>query len=175
MDSKRIWFTVSESLRQFIGIKIKDPQTVDDLLQEVFLKVQENSRQLKDEEKAGAWVFRIAQNTITDHYRRLQRPEIEGWKNLTSPAPDDASDLTAEFAGCIPAMLEVLPPIYREALYLSEIEGLSQKELAQRLGISYSGAKSRVQRGREKLREILLECCHIHTDVYGNIIDYHKK
>ena len=176
MDAEKIWLTVSGSLRQYVRRKVSDPRLAEDLLQEIFLKVQENYQQLQDEKKVGAWVFRMARNVIIDHYRQQERYG-------TLPAgllPDlatghDGADLNEEFAACIPAMLEVLPQTYREAIYLSEIEGLSQKELARRLGISYSGAKSRVQRGRRKLREVLLRCCHIHTDAYGNIIDYHKR
>ncbi len=176
MDSEKIWLTVSESLRQYVGRKVSDPRVVEDLLQEIFLRVEAKHQQLRDERKVGAWVFSLARNAIADHYRQQQRREVAALDHPSAlPAEDNAVDLNQEFAACIPAMLAVLPPVYREALHLSEIEGLSQKELAQRLGISYSGAKSRVQRGRCKLREILLQCCHIHTDNYGNIIDYHKR
>ena len=56
-----------------------------------------------------------------------------------------------------------------------EFEEISQKALAERLGLSLSGAKSRVQRGRVKLRELLLGCCHVDFDRRGNIIDYRRK
>jgi RNA polymerase sigma-70 factor (ECF subfamily) len=52
---------------------------------------------------------------------------------------------------------------------------LSQQELARKAGIFLSGAKSRVQRAREKLRQLLLECCHFELDRQGRIIDYHKR
>ena len=65
-----------------------------------------------------------------------------------------------------------LPEPYREALLLTEYEGLTQQQLAERVGISLSGAKSRVQRGREKLKQILLDCCHVELDRRGGIIDY---
>ena len=176
MNAEKIWLTVSGSLRQYVRRKVADPRLAEDLLQEIFLKVQENYQQLRDEQKVGAWVFRMARNVIVDHYRQQERYGAAPAGFLPDMAAgQEAADLNREFAACIPAMLAVLPEAYREALYLSEIEGLSQKELARRLGISYSGAKSRVQRGRRKLREILLQCCHIHTDAYGNIIDYQKR
>ena len=74
-----------------------------------------------------------------------------------------------------PIGFELLPEKYRQAVYLTDIVGLSQKELAKSLGISYSGAKSRVQRGREKLKEIILQCCEVQADGYGNILGYHPR
>ena len=69
-------------------------------------------------------------------------------------------------------MVESLPADYREALILTEYEGLTQRALAERLGLSFSGAKSRVQRAREKLKAMLLDCCHFEFDRFGKIIDY---
>lgn len=72
-------------------------------------------------------------------------------------------------------MMEELPEKYREALHLTEIQGLTQKELAERLNISLSGAKSRVQRAREKLKGVLLECCHVEVDRRGKVMDWESK
>jgi RNA polymerase sigma-70 factor (ECF subfamily) len=69
-------------------------------------------------------------------------------------------------------MVTALPGPYREALLLTEYAGLTQQELAVRAGISLSGAKSRVQRGRERLKQLLLDCCHVELDRRGGIIDY---
>ena len=68
-------------------------------------------------------------------------------------------------------MIHDLPDPYREAVRLTEIEGLTQAELARRLGISLSGAKSRVQRGRAQLKEQLIECCRFEFDRRGAVID----
>ena len=70
------------------------------------------------------------------------------------------------------AMVAALPAIYRDALRLTEYDGLTQKELAQRLGLTVSGAKSRVQRARQLLRQTLLECCHFELDQRNAIISY---
>jgi len=76
---------------------------------------------------------------------------------------------------CILPLVERLPWPYRQALLLTEYEGLTQKELGQRLGLSLSGAKSRVQRARDQFRDLLLECCHFEFDRRGTIIDYHPN
>lgn len=69
-------------------------------------------------------------------------------------------------------MVELLPKPYREAMRLADFEGLSQQEIADRMGISLSGAKSRVQRARQQLREMILDCCHVERDRRGNVVDY---
>lgn len=175
MDANEVWLRVSEPLQRFIVGRTKDPEASGDILQNVYLRMQAGLPRLQDHDKIMPWLYRIAANAIADHYRARQRTlQLVETPEAEAPAAEEeeAGSLTHEFATCIPRMLEVLPEKYREALYLTEIQGLSQKELAEQLGISYSGAKSRVQRGREKLRQVLLECCYIHTDVYGNIIDY---
>jgi RNA polymerase sigma-70 factor (ECF subfamily) len=80
-----------------------------------------------------------------------------------------------EVSSWISPFIMGLPKKYRDALILSEINGMSQKDLAVHLGISYAGARSRVQRGRRLLKEELTQCCIFHTDKYGNIMDVNRK
>jgi RNA polymerase sigma-70 factor (ECF subfamily) len=72
-------------------------------------------------------------------------------------------------------MIDTLPPPDREALTLTELEGLSQREAAERLGMSYSGLKSRVQRGRAKLRAVLDRCCEVELDPRGAVITFRPR
>ena len=177
MTASNIWLQVHEPLSRYVMGQTRDRQATQDILQNIFLRMQAGLSHLQDQDKMMPWLYRIARHAIADYYRAEKRAGTltskMAFAGQEEPADGSQSEnLTQEFAQCIPAMLEVLPEKYREALYLTEIKGFSQKELADHLGISYSGAKSRVQRGREKLREVLLDCCYIHTDVYGNIIDY---
>lgn len=94
-----------------------------------------------------------------------QLPETLTWES----AQDAADEIDLKPA--VEQMLQSLPEPYREALRLTEYDGLTQAEAAERLGISLSGAKSRVQRAREKLRQMLLECCHLEFDRRGKIIE----
>ena len=66
-------------------------------------------------------------------------------------------------------MLETLPKKYQEAIQLTEIQNLSQTDLAKKLNISYSGAKSRVQRARQMLKKKMDEQYLIEMDTYGNV------
>jgi RNA polymerase sigma-70 factor (ECF subfamily) len=172
------WQETRERLHRYFRSRISDPDLVEDLLQEVLLKAFAKKGQVRDDERLTAWINRIANHVLIDHYRQKGRlqPEAEFGEHLPdSESNPPETDRTREFSACLLPMIQGMPEPYREALLLTELGGLSQKELAERLGISYSGAKSRVQRGREKLRERLLDCCHIQTDRYGNILDYQPK
>ncbi len=89
--------------------------------------------------------------------------------------PDDDLSSNEEIVSCLKAMINHLPEKYKQAIILTEFQNLTQKELSERMGLSLSGAKSRVQRARSMLKETLLGCCHLEFDRLGNIIDYTHK
>ena len=168
------WPELYQTIEGFVHSRIKDKDEAQDLVQDTMVKMLTKLPQLKSSEKLVPWMYQIARNTVNDYYRK-KRPDYleEKFQVERSEKLDD--DLTIQFAQCIIPMIHQLPETYREAIYLTEIKGLTQKEMGTHLGISHAGAKSRVQRGREKLKDILLECCTIHTDCYGNVVDYHKN
>lgn len=161
-----VWNEISTELRNFVYRKVKDHDVANDIVQDVFLKVQSKITQLRETEKIAGWIFQITRHTITDYFRTksktLMVAELQ-WDN-------DAQDLNDCVAFCLNKLMYTLPEKYSEALVLTEMENLSQTALAERLGISYSGAKSRVQRARQMLKDKLHELYTIKTDPYGNII-----
>ncbi|MBF0458057.1 MAG: RNA polymerase sigma factor SigZ [Nitrospirae bacterium] len=165
---ENLWQEHKTRLRNYIANRVRNHDDADDILQDVFLKVHTNLHTVKSPGGVSAWLYRIAKNAIIDHYRK-QKP----WEKLPDElaAPKQEHDYIAELALCLQPIIADLPEIYRMALLLSEIEGLPQREVAHRLEISLSGAKSRVQRGREILRRRLLECCAIETGRCG-IVGY---
>lgn len=166
-----VWSAFSQRLQAVIRARVADPADADDILQDVFLKVHLRLDTLEDESRLAPWLFQITRNAIADYYRgRRQFVELPDEYAATSAADED--EAASQLASGLRAMIGSLPPTYQEALRLAEIEGLSQKEVAERLDLSYSGAKSRVQRGRRLLREALVNCCHIELDRRGGIIDY---
>lgn len=150
----------------YVTRKVKDRSIAEDIVHDVFLKVQAKSSQLKDNEKLIGWIFRITKNTIIDHFRfqsRIIRSEDIDWE-------DDKSFLNQCVERCLTEKLNDLPDKYREALELSEVQGISQLDLAKKLGISYSGAKSRVQRARQMLKDMMEREYHVKLDSYGNVV-----
>jgi RNA polymerase sigma-70 factor (ECF subfamily) len=173
-----MWDRYNRRLGNFIRSRVADDAEADDLLQEVFIRVHRQlcCRPEAEWHKPDAWIYQIARNLIIDHYRR-RRETVAIPESLPGEAepelPED--DPQAELALSVKDMLAELPQPYREALILTEYDGLNQRELADRLGLSFSGAKSRVQRAREKLRDMLLTCCHFVLDRRGHILEYYER
>jgi len=169
--SEQLWETFSGPLQQFIQRRVPDPHSAEDILQDVFLKIHTRIDTLHQQDRVAAWIYQIARNTIADYYR-AQRPTTNLAETLAGPDDVAEDNVVRELLPCVAAMVDGLPETYREALRLTEYAGLSQKELSERLGISFSGAKSRVQRARAKIKQQLLDCCHFELDHAGRIIDY---
>jgi len=172
-DIETIWKEYHAKLHGFIARRVTDPSTVDDLLQEVFVKIHQRIGTLEDDARIQSWLYQVTRNAVIDYFRR-QRPNEDIPEEASIPETSQKTALM-ELAECIRPMVERLPQGHREAIVLSELEGLTQKEVSERLGISLSGAKSRVQRGRAKLKELIMDCCHIEFDHRGSVIGYDPK
>ena len=174
--TERVWETFHVPLQQFIRRRVSDDATAEDLLQDVFLKIHQHVETLKDVKKLESYIYTLTRNAIIDYYRStrpttsLDVPEV---LQLPEDLPDE--DVVSELFPSVRAMVMSLPAQDRQALILTEYQGLTQKELAERLGLSVSGAKSRVQRARNKLKQQLLDCCHFELDRRGHVIDYQPR
>lgn len=172
---ENLWNDLRKPLKGFINKHIKNNQDADDILQNVFYKIHNNIGSLKDTEKLNSWVYAIARNAITDFYREHK------YDALLTELPDDLTDYQTEtnaneeIAECLKTMIQYLPEKYKSAIILTEFQNLTQKELSERMGLSLSGAKSRVQRARLKLKEMLLACCSLEFDHFGNVVEYQHK
>jgi len=171
-----IWREFSIPLKGFIKRRVGSNQDVEDILQNVFYKIYNNIDDLKQTEKLHAWIYRITKNEIADFYRMKKYVSniTQLSENIISVTQDEV-DVNNEIAQCLITMIECLPEKYKQAILLTEFQNLTQKELGERLGLSVSGAKSRVQRARFKLKEMLLGCCVLELDRLGNVIDYKHK
>lgn len=176
VSTEQVWEAFHLPLHQFIRKRVPDEDTTEDLLQEVFLKIHQSIGTLKDAKKLESWIYQITRNVITDYYRSrkpttpLEVPEV---LVLPEELPDD--DVVSNLFPSVRAMVRSLPELDQQALVLTEYQGLTQKELGERLGLSFSGAKSRVQRAREKLKQMLLACCHFELDRRGHVINYQPR
>ncbi len=170
-----LWEAYCCRLLAFIRSRVANEADAEDILQEVFLRVHRHLCCSPDWERPEAWFYQIARNLVVDYYRQRTWEAIPDDLPVTDEnqagGPDE--EPAAQLALSLKETLQALPETYRQALLLTEYEGLNQAELAQRLGISLSGAKSRVQRARHKLRDLLLTCCHFELDRRGRVIDYY--
>jgi RNA polymerase sigma-70 factor (ECF subfamily) len=176
------WEELHANLRAFIGRRVRNPADVDDLVQRVLLQIVKGLGSVRDTERLHAWVYRTARNVIVDHYRSptVRREVAQGDAEDLADAPaevasEDEGTALHELAACMTPMLQRLPPAYRDAITLTEIEGLNQADAARRSGVSVSGMKSRVQRGRRQLRAVLEDCCRIELDRRGGIVTFDRR
>ena len=167
-----IWEKFAGQLRGFIRSRIRDHAAAEDLLQEVFVKIHHKLPTLRAGEKLEAWVWRITRNAIADHFRRT-RPGEPLREELS--ATTDSNESKLDLSPCVRRFVGELPANFREALELTEWQGLTQQEMAKRLGLSLSGAKSRVQRARDQLKSLLLECCRFELDRRGNVVEIQPR
>ncbi|TPV93052.1 MAG: sigma-70 family RNA polymerase sigma factor [Myxococcales bacterium FL481] len=190
LDVVAIWREFHGALRAFARKHVSDPDEVQDLIQEVFCQIQRSKLRETEVEHIGGWVFRITRNAIIDRARRktrrrgtLEKAQQAG--ALEAAAEADASEhalagvesepeKTSLLCALRPFLAE-LPKAQREAIELTDLGQLSQAEAARRLGLSPSGLKSRVQRGRARLRELIVDCCHVELDGRGGIVDVQKR
>jgi RNA polymerase sigma-70 factor (ECF subfamily) len=164
------WHDVAAQLRPFLARRVEAAE-VDDVLQDVWLRVERGLASLRDEERFTAWLFQIARNAVADHLRaRARQPIAEPVESAAEI--DDDRDAADALAHCISIFVARLPSPYREAVSLVELEGLSVREAADMVGISVSGMKSRVQRGRAQLRQLFEACCEIALDARGKVIGF---
>jgi len=169
------WRELDAKLRPFIARRVRSPVDVDDVVQDVFLRIQRGLAGLRDDERFGPWVYRVARSAVAHHHRVAVRHPLaddEAPEEGGAPPPDAEDDGAAEreLAAYVAVFVAMLPSPYREALTLTELEGVTQKEAAAMLGISLSAMKSRVQRGRQQLRAAFDACCRIALDVRGRVI-----
>lgn len=144
-------------------------------MQDVLLRLQRGLPGLRDEERFISWLFQIARNSVAEHLRaRARHPLADaaaGDEAATEPTEDDR-EAARSLAGCVSIFVARMPSPYREAVTLVELEGLTIREAADMAGISVSGMKSRVKRGRAQLRQMFDACCEIALDARGKVIDY---
>jgi len=171
---EQIWQEYHAALHGFIQSRVDDADIADDILQNIFLKISSKIDSLNDASRLKPWIHQITRNAIIDHYRS-RKSHTELPETIMAPEKDNAETARQEIEGCMLPLVKHLPDTYREAVMLSEIEGLTQKQVAEKLGLSLPGAKSRVQRGRLMIKDMLNDCCHFEIDHRGTMVDYQLK
>ena len=193
LDTERVWADLHAGLRRFVARRVRAEADADDIVQRVFLKVHQSLPQLRDADRLHGWLYQLTRRAIVDYYRSPARrrevpmgdadPDaLDAGRAASRPvgkAPADAEDVDhaafRELASCLHPLVAQLSELDQEALRLVEVEELSQVDAARRLGLSVSGMKSRVQRARARLRQVVEDCCRVELDRRGGLIGYTKR
>lgn len=162
------WKEYQQNLLRYIQQRVPTDYA-EDILSDVFEKL---AKQLpkKQPENLPAWLYRVSQNCITDYYRKT--------KNTTLPSDivsEEKIDDLQLLSQCIQPLVQLLPENYRKIIELSELEGLKHKQVAEQMNLSLSAVKSRILRGREKLRQSLLDCCVRYSEDKRQSIEFDPK
>lgn len=184
-ESAGIWIPFIDGLRAFLARRLPD-QEVEDVLQDILIRIHEGAASLRDAARAESWVYGIARRSIADFYReRARRLDREGLDGPVEPAAGEPGRGLGTFPGShsvheevlswLEPMARSLPEGYRRALLLADFQGRPQAEVARELGLTLSGAKSRIQRARKMLRRELQRCCHVHLGPDGRVVDFQRR
>ncbi len=167
---EEIWIDLHDELKKFIHSKVSDVGAGEDILQDVFIKIQLHIHKLSDSSKLTSWVYQITRNTVSDYYRNTKSKPNSN--DFDFAEQENEEPLYLSLSNCINQKISKLPEKYQQAILLTYFDNYSQTALAEELNISYSGTKTRVQRGREKLKDLMIRCKNLQTDDKGNPITY---
>ena len=163
----RAWHAHERELLGWLAYRLDDPATARDLLQDVFIKALRMGGRFCDVANARAWLFEVARNTLTDHWRK-HRPTDVLDDTLPDAEPEEPAAVDS-LASCLPRVLAELSEADRDAITRCDLNGMSQEDYARLLGITLPGAKSRIQRARRRLKAQLMTSCQVSLDAHGSV------
>ena len=157
---------------RYLRHHLRQPGEAEDLLHDLFLKALRQRERFCAVGNPRAWLFAVARNLVIDHARRMHASvplsDDPGAVALAcaseeGPAPVDL------LSACLPRVLSELAAEDREAIERCDIGGMTQHAFAEFAGLSLPGAKSRVQRARQRLRAQLVRACQVQLDEHGKV------
>jgi RNA polymerase sigma-70 factor (ECF subfamily) len=178
----QVWSEYHAGLERFVARRINDASDVEDVVQSLFLRLHRGLAAGTAPTQVKAWVYESARHAIVDFYRAKGRRReasigtMEDIEALASEATRPRSPIEeSSLAACVPHFLRQLPATFRDALEMTAIRGVTQTEAAARVGLSEPGMKARVQRGRKRLKQALLDCCEVTLDPRGGVAAYQLR
>ncbi|SFK85532.1 sigma-70 family RNA polymerase sigma factor [Shimia haliotis] len=171
-DLTAVWSAYRDRLKAFLHARVSNHADVDDLLQDISIKVFTGLPDLADHTKLQPWLFQTANRAIIDHYRRQGR---------AAPNPDDlwyADDdpiLRHQLEACVAPFIKALPQDTAALLTEIDLNGTPQRAYAEAHDIPYSTLKSRVTKARSDLRDLFDSCCKFTIDARGGLSEIERK
>ena len=166
MTTQEVWTQYSNEIKYFILSKVKDGAIADDIVQETFLKIHTKLHTLRDLNKLKPWIFSIARNSVLDHFKKTNQTfEIANFESETEIEEDSHTE-----KDCLRGILIGLPKKYRDPIFLSDIKGLKQSEVAKQLGVPIPTAKSQIQRARKLIAQGFMDCCGFTLNEQGHLV-----
>ena len=166
MTTNQVWKKYSEDLKRFIISKVKNTSIADDILQDTFIKIHTKLHTLKDITKLKPWIFTIARNSILDYWKSTNKTfEIANFESEIEIAENVHTE-----KDCLRGILQNLPKKYRDPLFLSDIKGMKQADVAKQLKQTLPTTKSQIQRARKLIAQGFMDCCGFIMNEEGNLV-----
>jgi RNA polymerase sigma-70 factor (ECF subfamily) len=165
----KAWAVHEGELRGWARHRLGNAEDADDLLQDLFLKALRQGERFCSVHNARAWLFEVARNTLADHLH-VARDTVELPHDLGNLVEE--ADTVDNLASCLPRVLSELADEDREAINLCDLQGMPQADFAKLKGLTLSGAKSRLQRARLRMKQQLTLVCQVQTDPEGHVLDF---
>lgn len=166
MNTNLVWKTYHQDIKQFLLSKIKNEEVVDDILQDTFIKIHTKLDALQDNKKLKSWVFTIARNTMLDYFRTNKLDaEFQEYNTQIEEEPKSHDE-----KDCLYGIIKRLPKKYRDPLFLADIKGKKQTEVANQLKLPIPTARSRIQRARKLIAKGYMECCDFKMNQKGHLV-----
>jgi len=163
---------LAEPLRRYFQRMVGNRGTADDLLQETLLRMARAYPGFGGRSSAKTWAFSIAMRVTADHFRapeqRVQIVDLD--EHMVVPDDGGAVDerlVVDEMNACVRRVIDSLPEVYRAALVLHDLEGVTAQQVAEINGCSVATAKIRIHRARARLRTALNKACEFYRDGEG--------
>ncbi len=172
MTTQEVWSTYQKDLKQFILSKVKEEAVADDVLQDVFIKIHTKLDTLKEETKLKSWVFTIARNVVMDYFKSKKKKIEVSEFNIGVEVFEDYSHSEKD---CLGGIIKNLPKKYRTPLFLSDIKGMKQLEIANQLNLPLSTIKSQIQRARKMITKGFMDCCGYKLNENGKLVGELKE
>lgn len=172
MEIAGIYTEFHRSMLSYVRNKIRSKEDAEDVLQNVFIKISVNANSLSEKENLQNWLFTVTRNAVIDYYRvKANKRSIQLDEDVANQLLEEETvDSTKGLDDCIATMIALLPDEYRSIVENAELHGIKQKDLAEKYNMAYPSMRSRVQRGRERLKQLFYNCCHIQGDRRGNVL-----
>jgi len=170
MHLTEIYDQYYQKVRKFILHTVRNEWVADDLVQETFIRINQNLDNVRDAAKLQAWIFRIAHNICLDYFRQQGKTAHLGLEEISEePAlaklPTSQKELEqGQMRKCVFGIVNHLPESLRSVIILSDISEFSQREIAEILGITVENVKIRLHRARKKVKALLEEHCVFEVD-----------
>ncbi len=171
MEVTNVERSYGAQLRNFIKSKISCSEDAKDIYQEVIVKIINKSNSLRNDESLKSWIFAIARNQVIDYYRSRKKLQELNIATLENPLETIEGKSYGEMEGCLHGLINLLPEDYKNLIVESDIKGKCQKELSETTGINYVTLRSKVQRGRDRIRKMMFNACSIEKDAASGLLE----